>query len=83
MLSLVANETDNSVIITDADGRIEYVNLGFTKLSGYRLEDVRGREPGEVLQDKHTDKDTKARIRDNLKNRRPSKQIYLNSSQYR
>jgi len=29
MLSLVANETDNAVIITDANGLIDYVNNGF------------------------------------------------------
>lgn len=69
MLSLVANETDNSVIITDANGLIEYVNPGFTKLTGYVFEDVRGRKPGEVLQGKHTDTATKARIRENLNNR--------------
>lgn len=69
MLSLVANETDNSVIITDANGLIEYVNPGFSKLTGYHFEEVRGRKPGDVLQGKHTDASTKARIRENLQNR--------------
>lgn len=69
MLSLVANETDNSVIITDTNGLIEYVNPGFVNLTGFQAEDVKGRKPGEVLQGKHTDKQTKARIRENLKNR--------------
>lgn len=69
MLSLVANETDNSVIITDANGLIEYVNPGFSKLTGYNFEEVRGRKPGDVLQGKHTDASTKARIRENLQNR--------------
>lgn len=78
MLSLVANETDNSVIITDGNGLIEYVNPGFTKLSGYRLEDVAGRKPGDVLQGKHTDASTKARIRENLKNRKPFYDEILN-----
>lgn len=68
MLSLVANETDNSVIITDANGLIEYVNPGFTKLSGYSFDEVIGKKPGEVLQGKHTDNGTKQRIRENLKN---------------
>ena len=40
MLSLVANGTDNSVLITDADRRITYVNKGFEQLTGYSLAEV-------------------------------------------
>jgi methyl-accepting chemotaxis protein len=58
-LSLVANETDNSVIICDKLGKIEYINPGFTKLTGYLLEDCIGKKPGELLQGKHTDPDTR------------------------
>ncbi|MCU0705105.1 MAG: methyl-accepting chemotaxis protein [Fimbriiglobus sp.] len=65
-LSLVANNTDSSVIITDADGRTEYVNPGFTKMTGYVLEDVKGKKPGEVLQGPLTDQTTRRRIREKL-----------------
>ncbi|GAB5382439.1 MAG: hypothetical protein Alis3KO_08550 [Aliiglaciecola sp.] len=68
-LSLVANETDNSVIITDANGLIEYVNPGFTKLTDYTIEDVHGKKPGQVLQGKHTSAETRQRIRENLANK--------------
>jgi len=34
-LSLVASKTDNSVIITDQDLKIEWVNAGFTRIYGY------------------------------------------------
>jgi len=43
MLSLVANETDNAVIISNADGLIEYVNNGFYRLTGWSLEEVKGK----------------------------------------
>ncbi len=33
------------VMITDADGAIEYVNPKFTQLTGYSFEEVRGRNP--------------------------------------
>lgn len=66
VLSLVANETANSVIITDANGQIEYVNSGFTELTGFTIDDVRGQKPGQILQGKHTSPDTVARIRKNL-----------------
>ncbi len=70
-LSLVANETDNSVIICDADGLIEYVNPGFSKLSGYSFKEVLGKKPGDILQGKHTDPETKRRIREKLDAQEP------------
>ncbi len=66
MISLVAAETDNSVVITDADERIEYVNEGFTRITGYTAEEVRGKKPGSFLQGENTDKDTINRIRQKL-----------------
>ncbi|MBI5219591.1 MAG: PAS domain S-box protein, partial [Bacteroidia bacterium] len=38
-LSIVASETDNSVVITDRKGNIEWVNDGFTKLFGFTLDE--------------------------------------------
>jgi PAS domain S-box-containing protein len=49
-LSMVAARTDNAVIITDREGRIEWVNDGFTRISGYRLDEVVGKSPGSFLQ---------------------------------
>jgi PAS domain S-box-containing protein len=57
-LSLVANNTDNSVIITDKDGITEYVNAGFTKMTGYAPHEIIGRKPGDLLQGPLTDKET-------------------------
>jgi len=48
-LSLVASRTDNSVIITRPDGRIEWVNESFTRLAEHTLEDVGGRPFVELL----------------------------------
>jgi len=62
ILSLVADETDNSVIITDAAGKIEYINPGFTKLTGYSADEVLGRKPGDFLQGPGTDHQTVQRI---------------------
>ncbi|TDF38365.1 PAS domain S-box protein [Alteromonadaceae bacterium M269] len=77
-LSLVANETDNSVVITGPNGLIQYVNPGFQRLTGYSPEQVMGKKPGDVLQGKNTDEDTKRRIRENLKNRQPFYDEILN-----
>lgn len=54
-LSLVASKTDNSVLITDAKGRTEWVNEGFTKLTGYTLAEVAGIEPTLLLRGPETD----------------------------
>ncbi|NUP90298.1 MAG: PAS domain-containing protein [Candidatus Sumerlaeia bacterium] len=63
-LALVASHTDNLVIITDAQGRVEWVNDGFTRVTGYTLEEMRGRRPGHVLQGPETDQATVARMRE-------------------
>ncbi len=78
VLSLVANETDNSVIITNADGLVEYVNPGFCKMTGYSIDDVIGRKPGSFLQGEHTDQNTVNRVRENLKNLKPFYEEILN-----
>jgi len=54
-LALVAARTDNAVILTDTQRRIEWVNEGFTRLTGYALSEVRGRVPGRILQGPETD----------------------------
>lgn len=63
-LSRVASETTNGVLITDAAGCIEWINAGFTRLSGYALDDLRGRRPDEVLSGPESDPATMARTRD-------------------
>lgn len=43
-LSLAVEQSPNSVIITDLNGRIEYVNEAFTRVTGYGREEAVGRE---------------------------------------
>ena len=78
LLSLVANETDNSVIISDSEGRIEFVNPGFERLTGYTGEEAIGRKPAELLQGRHTDRETTAKIRDKLARHEPCYEEVLN-----
>ncbi|GAA5115548.1 response regulator [Luteolibacter yonseiensis] len=58
-LALVAKRTDNAVVITDATGHIEWVNEGFTKISGYTRDEVIGKIPGAFLQ--HADENPPAK----------------------
>ena len=55
-LALVASHTTNAVILASADGKIEWVNEGFTRITGYNLPEVIGRKPGSFLQGPGTDK---------------------------
>ena len=49
-LSLIATKTASSVIVTDAYGSVEWCNASFSKLTGYPLDEIRGRKPREFLQ---------------------------------
>ena len=68
-LSLVASQTTNGVVITDVAGRIEWINEGFSRITGYSLDELRGRTPGEVLQGPDTDPATVAVMREALRRR--------------
>ena len=62
-LALVAKYTDNAVVITDAEVRIEWVNEAFTRITGYRFEEVIGKRPGAFLHGTETDPTTIAKLR--------------------
>lgn len=55
-LSQIALKTKNGVIVADSYGRIEWVNEAFEIITGYSLEEVKGKKPKEFLQGKDTDK---------------------------
>lgn len=54
-LAMIAACTDNVVILTDAQGRVEWVNAAFSRTTGYTFEEVRGKTPGEILQGPQSD----------------------------
>ncbi|MEO0895931.1 MAG: PAS domain S-box protein [Bacteroidota bacterium] len=80
LLSLVASKTDNGVVITNAKGKVEWVNEGFTKISGYSLEEMIGKKPGIVLQGPKTDKKVIQRISKKLKEQVTFSEEILNYS---
>lgn len=61
-LAMVASITANAVAITDAHARIEWVNDAFVRLSGYTLDEARGKTPNELLQGADTDRDGAAKV---------------------
>jgi PAS domain S-box-containing protein len=76
--SLVAENTDNAVIVTDLEGRIEWVNQGFIELSGYERKEVVGHKPGSLLQGPETDAATVQNIREAFRARRKIEGEILN-----
>ncbi len=70
-LSLVASQTTNGVIITDVKGRVEWINEGFTRLTGYTLEEMKGRAPGSILQGPESDPEVVKLMRDAITNQKP------------
>ncbi len=44
-LSRAVEQNPASIVITDLEGRIEYVNPRFTEVTGYTIDDVRGKLP--------------------------------------
>jgi PAS domain S-box-containing protein len=63
MLSTVVENSPNSVVIADAEGRITWVNEAFCKRTGYSFREALGRNPIELLHGKESCQQTTAYIR--------------------
>ncbi len=64
LLALVAQHSTNGVVICDPDGRVEWCNAAYTRLTGYELAELKGRRPGHVLQGPESDAVAVARLRE-------------------
>ncbi len=54
-LSIAIDHLAEGIMITDAEGRIEYTNPAFTKITGYRREEVLGQNPRILKSGQHPD----------------------------
>ncbi len=77
-LALVAQKTQNAVIISDAEGRAIWANEAFTDITEFSVEEVVGQIPGHLLQGPKTDIETKAIIAKALKDKVPCNTEILN-----
>ena len=55
-LATVASLTSNIVFVTDSRGEIDWVNDAFVRITGYSLEEARGRTPMDLLHGPLTDR---------------------------
>lgn len=77
-LALVAERTASSVIITDPEGRITWVNAAFTRITGYTAEEVLGKVPGDLLRGPATDPEVVSYMRSRIAKRRSYEADILN-----
>ena len=77
-LGLIARRMTDLVIIIGIDNCIEWVNPAFEARTGWKLDEVRGRIPSEVLHAPETDQRDVARINAEIKAGRPVQSELLN-----
>ncbi len=77
-LALVAENTTNAVVISDTAGRIQWVNPGFERITGYALSEVLGQSPGRILQGPDTDAAVRARMHEAVSSGLGFKETLLN-----
>lgn len=65
-MARVAQNLDSALVVTDAQARVEWINPSYTRLTGYSLDDIRGKSPGHVLQTPETDPSTAAYIKEQV-----------------
>jgi len=69
LLSLVASSTTSGVVINDKNGRVEWVNSAFEKITGYTIEDAANKPLGDVLKGELTDVSVIQKSRELSKNK--------------
>ncbi len=58
ILSSIAAENTNGVVISDKEGNVEWANKSFERITGYTLDELKGTKPGKYLQGKDTNPET-------------------------
>ncbi|MHA6264126.1 PAS domain-containing hybrid sensor histidine kinase/response regulator [Arenibacterium sp. CAU 1754] len=61
-LSLVAKYANDSVVLSDGQGHVFWVNEAFTRITGYTAEDIFGKHPGALLNGPGTKSETIAAL---------------------
>ena len=54
-LALIARHSVNAVGLSDTEGKIQWINEGFTRLFGYTIDEIRGRFAPHVIRGPRTD----------------------------
>jgi len=68
-LSFVASKVNNAVVINDANNHVTWVNAAFEKITGFNLNDVKGKRLGDLIIGPKTDLELIAEVRHLTKKR--------------
>ncbi|MDR6786178.1 PAS domain S-box-containing protein [Pedobacter africanus] len=63
-LSFVASKVNNAVVINDANNHVTWVNEAFEKITGFNLDDLKGKRLGDLIAGPKTDMELLARARE-------------------
>ncbi|MHA4894234.1 PAS domain S-box protein [Pedobacter sp. PWIIR3] len=69
-LSFVASKVNNAVVINDANNHVTWVNDAFEKITGFTLEDLKGKRLGDLIVGPKTDLELLAKARGWIKENR-------------
>lgn len=68
----------DAMVVTDAQGGVEWVNPAFTAMCGHALVEIKGRKPGHFLRGPETDPVTARRLRDAIAERHACRETLVN-----
>jgi PAS domain S-box-containing protein len=63
-LSFVASKVNNAIVINDANNHVTWVNEAFEKITGFNLEDLKGKRLGDLIAGPKTDLELLERARE-------------------
>jgi PAS domain S-box-containing protein len=69
-LSFVASKVNNAVVINDANNHVTWVNDAFEKITGFTLEDLRGKRLGDLITGPETDLELLGKAREFIRQNR-------------
>lgn len=79
-LANVVKHTRDAVLITDKQGRIEWVNQAFESMTGFRKDEILGIKPGTLLQGEASNEKAIEKLRKAVKEHQPTRVEILNFS---
>jgi PAS domain S-box-containing protein len=65
-LALVTSVAKSGIVVTDVEGRVEWMNDAYIRVTGYSLQEMKGRKPGSLLQGSDTSPGAVAQMRAGL-----------------
>ena len=68
-LTMIARQTNNAIIITDAENKITWVNKAFTRITEYEPEEALGKKPAAFLQGRDTSATTAEYVKQKMKDK--------------